>query len=78
MAQLIVTIDNSSQLSAIKKAIGLIRGVAKVSIQKTDYKPSKERNMAIASDIKKLMGIASDINKLDVTNDERLDYLLNK
>ena len=85
MTQLIVTIDNNSSPSLIKKAIELIKGVTLVTERKAENKPEEtQKNVEthalkdVSSDIQSLIGIASNLKDIDPENDERLSYLLRK
>lgn len=82
MAQLVVTLDNSSSISLVKKAIGLLRGVRKVTVvkQTKSKKPTlaKGELTDVPEDIRSLVGLASGISVDEIEADDRLSYLMNK
>jgi hypothetical protein len=82
MAQLIVTIDDdSANLSLIKRAISLLKGVKQVTVSKKNgdtLSSDGTKLKGVSDDVKNLIGIASGLKEDDVLSDERLSYLLNK
>lgn len=65
-------------LPMLEKAIGLLKGVTKVSVRKENAKPKASAANELPQDIQDLIGIASGIDRHEIETDERLSYLLNK
>lgn len=78
MAEIIVTVGDNSLLPMLEKAIGLLKGVTKVSVRKESAKPKASPVNGLPQDIQDLTGIASGIDRQEIESDERLSYLLNK
>ena len=82
MAELLVQIEDESLLSSLKKAIAMLRGVTKVSLNKPASKKivraaTKSRDLdTVPQDIISLMGIAP-VAPEDY-QDERTAYILQK
>ncbi len=77
MIQLLVTIDNHSLLPKIRQAIKLLNDVSVI----TDYQSTTEgiskSNDTYISNLQPLIGVI-EIDKKDIEEDMRLQYLLNK
>lgn len=78
MAEIIVTVSDNSLLPMLEKAIGLLKGVTKVSVRKENAKTKDSSTNELPEDIRGLIGIASGIDSQEIESDERLSYLLNK
>ncbi len=78
MAEIIVTVSDNSLLPMLEKAIGLLKGVTKVSVRKENAKTKDSSTNELPEDIRSLVGIASGIDSQEIESDERLSYLLNK
>lgn len=78
MAEIIVTVSDNSLLPMLEKAIGLLKGVTKVSVRKENAKTKDSSTNELPEDIRSLIGIASGIDPQEIESDERLSYLLNK
>ena len=82
MAELLVQIEDESLLSSLKKAIAMLRGVTKVSLnkpvpKKETHATTKSRDLnTVPQDIIALMGIAP-VSPEDY-QDERTAYILQK
>ena len=78
MTEIIVTVSDNSLLPMLEKAIGLLKGVTKVSVRKENAKTKDSSTNELPEDIRSLIGIASGIDSQEIESDERLSYLLNK
>lgn len=80
MTQLIVTLDNTGQLSIISKAISLLRGVVDVSVNEQPAKntAAKFTGASLDPELKSIMGIASSLKGIKETEDERFSYIMGK
>lgn len=80
MAQLIVTLDNTSSITPVKEAIGLLKGVRNVTVVKANKKASvtTEELADVSEDIRSLIGLASGIPSDEIEADARLSYLMRK
>lgn len=78
MAEIIVTVSDNSLLPMLEKAIGLLKGVSKVSVRKENAKAKVSSADDLPEDVRSLIGIASGIDSQEIESDERLSYLLNR
>ena len=78
MAEIIVTVSDNSLLPMLEKAIGLLKGVTRVSVRKENAKTKDSSTNELPEDIRILIGISSCIDSQEIESDERLSYLLNK
>ena len=78
MPEIIVTVNDRSLLPMLEKAIGLLRGVVKVSVRTDETKKRESRMDELPEDIRHLVGIASGISRKQIESDERLKYLMEK
>lgn len=80
MTQIIVTIEDNSPVALIKKAISLLRGVKRVVVQKVpeEVMTSMDDLSDVSDEIRSLIGVASSISENDISNDDKLAYILSK
>lgn len=82
MTQILVTIEDQSAVSAISKAIEMLKGVIKTSVfvGKDDESASKveSAHRTVSPRLERLCGIAKNISEEQIAEDDKLAYLLNK
>lgn len=78
MSEIVVTVNDNSLLPLLEKAIGLLKGVAKVVVRQEQQQQKTDVAEELPEDIKSLIGIASGISKQQIESDERLKYLMEK
>lgn len=79
MTQLIVTLDNANYVSLISKAISMLKGVVNVRVgERQEVKTDEAEELGLDPELKSIMGIASSVNDMDTSDDERLAYILSK
>ncbi len=76
MTQIVVTLEEGSNLNIIRSAIDLIRGVKDTMVTHVETKPSSSKAEKRLKAFDKLAGSVS-IDKVDI-NDPRTKYLLSK
>lgn len=78
MSEIIVTVNDNAMLPMLEKAIGLLRGVVKVSVRTDEIKKREKQIDELPEDIQRLVGVASGISRKQIESDERLKYLMEK
>lgn len=80
MTQILVTLEDNSIAPQIVKAIEMLKGVVHISLYDKEEKEIVSNSSATVRSprIQRLRGVAKDITKQQVKEDERLAYLLNK
>lgn len=78
MDQLVVTVNDSRLLPLLEKAIGLLKGVARVQVMRREEKALDDTLSDIPSVVRDLIGAASGFTKEEIEEDARLSYLLKK
>lgn len=80
MTQILVTLEDNSIAPQIVKAIEMLKGVVHISLYDKEEKEIVPNSSATVRSprIQRLRGVAKDITKQQVKEDERLAYLLNK
>lgn len=78
MDQLVVTVNDSRLLPILEKAIGLLKGVARVQVMRREEKALDDTLSEIPSVVRDLIGAASGFTKEEIEEDARLSYLLKK
>lgn len=78
MDQLVVTVNDSRLLPILEKAIGLLKGVARVQVVRREEKALDDTLSDIPSVVRDLIGVASGFTKEEIEEDARLSYLLKK
>lgn len=78
MSEIVVIVNDNSLLPLLEKAIGLLKGVAKVVVRQEQQQQKTDVAEELPEDIKSLIGIASEISKQQIESDERLKYLMEK
>ena len=62
----------------LEKAIGLLKGVARVQVMRREERPLDDALSDIPPVVRDLIGAASGLTKKEIEEDDRLSYLLSK
>lgn len=69
MDQLVVTVNDSRLLPILEKAIGLLKGVARVQVMRREEKALDDTLSDIPSVVRDLIGVASGLTEEEIEED---------